>query len=103
MPVAFGTVSAAGWTAGVPPPTPAGITSLLLPPEPLFLVATSVMATAATATTTAAPIPVIQVRRRRRRASRSLIQAICSRAFCLFLPPLDTRASPLILLVTQGG
>jgi len=84
----------------VPPPTPAGITSWLLPPEPLFLVATSVMATAATATTTAAPIPVIQLRRRRRRASRARIWAIFSRAFCLFLAPLDTRAYPFVLLVT---
>ncbi len=100
MPAVFGTVSAAGWTAGVPPPTPAGITSWLLPPEPLFLVATSVMATAATATTTAAPIPVIQLRRRRRRASRARIWAIFSRAFCLFLAPLDTRAYPFVLLVT---
>jgi len=52
------------------------------------------------ATAAAAPIPTIQLRRRLRRASRARIWAILSRAFCLFLSPLDTRAYPLIRLVT---
>src|SRR5216683_4804194 len=78
MPVVFGTVSAAGWTTGVPPPTPGGITSwrLLLPPP----VETAITAITAITTATAAPAtaPTISLRRR---ASARCRARTCS-SFC---------------------
>ena len=58
------------------------------------------MPTAAAATMTTAPRLISQLRRRLRLASSARIWAIFSRACCLFLSPLDTRANPLVRPVT---